>query len=171
MGYTTTFQGRIGVTPPLNPAEIEYLNRFSTTRRMDRENGPYYANPGSDGFGQDEEPDILNYNNPADGQPSLWCQWVPTEDGTAIVWDGGEKFYESEEWMTYVVNHFIKPNGHAKGQPGFEDFTFDHVCNGVIYAQGEEMADRYAIVVRDNRVHSGDAKEYLTPDNQWVSDS
>lgn len=43
------------------------------------------------------------------GQPGLRCQWEPTEDGTAIKWNGEEKFYKSPEWMTYLIDTFLKP--------------------------------------------------------------
>ena len=43
MGYTTYFEGAVTVTPPLNEQEIDYLSRFSGSRRMHRGNGPYYA--------------------------------------------------------------------------------------------------------------------------------
>jgi hypothetical protein len=169
MGYTTTFSGRIEVHPPLNSTEIEYLNRFASTRRMDRTKGPYYANHGSDGFGQDRELDIIEYNRSPEGQPGLWCGWVPTNDGTAIVWNKQEKFYDSQEWMKYLIEHFLKPGGHAQGKPEFSSFTFDHVCNGVIYAQGEEIGDSWSLVVRNNKVTEGPApKEYMRPENRWA---
>lgn len=154
MGYTTDFEGEVQISPPLNQAEIEYLNRFARTRRMDRKNGPYYANPGSDGFGQDNEPDIVSYNDPPAGQPSLWCQWVPTEDGAAIEWDGGEKFYHSEKWMAYIIDHFLKPGAHASksGDPQFKDFTFNHKVSGTIHAYGEDRDDIWRLVVTDNAV-------------------
>ena len=38
-------------------------------------------------------------NTPPFGQPGLWCQWVPTDDGHALVWNGHEKFYRSSGWM------------------------------------------------------------------------
>ncbi|HVK36196.1 MAG TPA: hypothetical protein VM428_11120 [Microlunatus sp.] len=41
MGYTTEFTGFVTVSPPLNPAEIAYLDQFSDTRRMNRPAGPY----------------------------------------------------------------------------------------------------------------------------------
>lgn len=35
-------------------------------------------------------------------------------DGTAIQWDGGEKFYASSEWMQYLIKHFFGFNAIAK---------------------------------------------------------
>lgn len=159
MGYTTEFDGSITVDPPLNRHEVEYLERFARSRRMNRGKGPYYANPGTD-FGQEHEDDIKDYNYPPDGQPGLWCQWIPSADGTEIAWDQGEKFYYAEEWMVYLIDHFLRPGaaasmigpGHAHYQPDFAHFTFDHVLNGEIFAQGEDADDRWKLVVKDNGV-------------------
>ena len=104
MGYTTDFVGRIDVVPALNAEEIEYINKFADTRRMDRANGPYFV----DGDEQDNGPDVIyDHNSPPEGQPGLWCHWVPNDDGTAIEWDGGEKFNHSAEWMAYLIEHFL----------------------------------------------------------------
>ena len=83
MGYTTTFSGGIVIDPPLNKAEIDYLNKFSETRRMNRTSGPYFID-GSGDFGQGCDKDIIDYNKPDASQPGLWCQWVPTKNGILV---------------------------------------------------------------------------------------
>jgi hypothetical protein len=123
MGYTTNFEGTITVNPPLNAAEAAYLREFADRRH-------------------DDTPSV----------PSFYCQWVPTDDGAGIEWDQGEKFYEAEEWMRYLVDHFLKDGAEAMGQPGFEGFLFGHVLNGTIAAQGEEAGDRWDLVVTGNVV-------------------
>ena len=153
MGYTTEFDGEISIEPPLNEHEVSYLERFAGTRRMHRRKGPYYVDAA--GFaGQDHEEDVLDYNSPPIGQPGLWCQWIPEQNGRVLEWDQGEKFYESEAWMAYLIDHFLKPGAEAQrhGLPEFEHFTFDHVLNGVIYAQGEEPDDVWRLIVNDNEV-------------------
>lgn len=156
MGYTTDFDGEVEISPPLNAAEIEYINRFGSTRRMKRTKGPYYANPGSDGFGQDQEADILDYNSPPTCQPGLWCQWEASADGRFIYWNGAEKFYNATAWMAYLIEHFLKPGARAKssGDPQFAAFTFDHIVNGTIEAQGEDAEDMWRLVVTDNKVET-----------------
>ena len=157
MGYTTEFAGRVDITPPLNPFEIAYLNKFSQTRRMHRTAGPYFVD-GNGSHGQDHDADVIDYNWADPAQPGLWCQWVPTQDGTALVWDEGEKFYRADAWMEYIIDHFLKPSAAAQrhfaltGDPQFAAFTFDHVCNGTIDAQGEDSGDRWQLVVTDNAV-------------------
>lgn len=151
MGYTTYFTGKINIEPALNAEEIAYLSKFAATRRMSRIKGPYYVDNGGM-CGQDHEDDILNYNQPPSGQPGLWCQWIPTEDGTSLVWDEGEKFYDSAEWMKYLIEHFLKPDPIARSfEPARFAFLQGHRLNGVIEAQGEESDDRWDLVVKDNK--------------------
>ena len=163
MGYNTDFRGAVTVVPPLNRHEIGYLRRFAHTRRMDRRSGPYYCGKGF--AGQDREPDIVDYNKPGFGQPGLWCKWEPTDDGSRIQWNHAEKFYFGEEWMAYLVTTFLMPGAklaeelksRVEGRyyaPEFAHFTFDHVVNGVIDAQGEEYEDLWRLVVTDNVVTS-----------------
>ena len=147
MGYTTTFDGVINVDPPLSDAEVAYLKKFSRTRRMNCQQGPYYVDRGG-GYGQDHGPDVIDYNEPPAGQPGLWCKWVPTDDGEGIEWDGNEKFYESVEWMQYLIDHFIGPSPLAQNQLPF--FT-GHNCNGQLEASGEEAGDLWLLVVKNNK--------------------
>ena len=158
MGYTTDFTGSFKVTPDLTVKHLVYLRTFADTRRMKRnaattatlpdpvrtavdlpvgKEGGYFVGSGNNS-GQDQTPDILNYNYPPTGQPGLWCQWVPSEDGSQIVWDEGEKFYEYTEWLRYLIEHFLAPWGYK--------------LNGTVEWRGEEDDDRGRIVVKDNIV-------------------
>lgn len=152
MGYTTDFDGSVEIVPPLSEKEIKYINAFNDTRRMDRENGPYYVGGGGM-CGQDHEADIGDYNSPDASQPGLWCGWRTNEEGTVIEWDGGEKFYNSAEWMQYIIDHFIGANPLAKlNNPEHFDFLQGHTVNGDIYAQGEESDDVWKLEVVDGVV-------------------
>ena len=122
MGYTTTFESRIEIVPPLNAEEIIYLKKFNQTRRMARTRGPYFVG-GTGMMGQGNNLDLTDHNRPPEGQPGLWCQWRPTEDGSAIEWDGGEKFYDSPEWMKYLIQHFIGTDPLAR-LVAPQDFAF-----------------------------------------------
>ena len=154
MGYTTYFNGGIFIDPPLENDLIEYINAFCSTRRMQRDvqkleefyKGKYgwensYGIDGEYFIGGDSDyldKSIININNPPSTQPGLWCQWVITDDGEYIEWDQGEKFYKSPEWMQYIIDNFIAPKGH--------------ICNGEIYATGEDSEDVWYLVVKDNKV-------------------
>lgn len=163
MGYETTFTGHVSISPPLNPAEVRYLTRFAEVRHMHRTKGPYFV--GGGGYaGQDIEADVVDGSKPPPGQPGLWCQWVPSEDGSSLAWDEEEKFYEAERWMAYLIDTFLKPSAALAGELAtpvsgrvyadeLAQFTFDHVVDGVIGAEGEEPEDRWRLEVRDNVVY------------------
>lgn len=168
MGYTTEFDGEFTLDRPLTPERRRYLKAFAGTRRMKRDQakaakledpvrkavdlpvgdeGGYVVPAASfseddgleiDNFGQQGTPDVLNYNGPPAGQPGLWCQWEPNKGGTAIEWNGSEKFYSYVEWLRYLIHHFLAPWGHT--------------LNGEVTWQGEESGDMGKIVVTDNEV-------------------
>lgn len=163
MGYTTEFSGEIEIEPPLNDFEVGFLQDFSNTRRMNRTNGPLFVR--SQGFrGQDDAPDIVDYNSPPKDQPGLRCHWITNTFGDFLEWDGGEKFYSSEEWMEYLIDNLFSPEAkeyvtaHIDEDPRLKNFTFDHVFNGVIDAQGEDPEDMWKLVVEDNKVRVRHAK-------------
>ena len=158
MGYSTDFYGSVTFNKPITEELKNYINKFGETRRMKRDvekikktfpdwekncfngnlgvDGEYFV--GGNGFmGQDRDDSIVDYNYPPETQPGLWCQWMIDDDGN-LVWDGGEKFYEYGEWLTYLIENFLAPSGY--------------VCNGEIEFQGEDMNDFGTIYVKDNVV-------------------
>lgn len=145
MGYTTEFSGGFDIEPKLSDEDREFLVRFNETRRMGRKGldpkygiqGEWFVNGGGD-FGQDRGDSIIDYNEPPCTQPSLWCQWVPNEAGTELVWDGGEKAYHMQDWIVYLLECYLKPRGYT--------------LNGHVDAQGEEEDDTWSIDIQDNKV-------------------
>jgi len=101
MGYQTYFNGEIKLDKPLTAAHIKIIEDFNDERHEDSK------------------------------FPGVWCQWKPNEDGTAIVWDQNEKFYEYIAWMKYLIEHYLKPWGY--------------IGNGSIEWNGEE-ADDYGVI-------------------------
>jgi hypothetical protein len=156
MGYTTDFTGTFTLDRPLEPEHHAYLKAFNETRRMERnsEKAAQLPDPrriaanlpiGTDGeffvggvgfMGQDNDQSIVDYNHPPRTQPGLWCQWVPSDDGTEIQWDQGEKFYGYVEWLGYLVDNFLTPWGYK--------------LNGTVEWQGEDNVDFGQIVVVDS---------------------
>ena len=157
MGYTTYFSGEFKFNKPVTEELKTYINKFSDTRRMVRDNsrikeifpnwrelcfngnlgldGAYFV--GGDGFaGQREDDSIINYNS-AGNQPGLWCQWI-INDNNELVWDGGEKFYNYVEWLEYLIEHFFAPLGYE--------------LNGTVAYDGEDPDDFGRIIVSDNFV-------------------
>jgi hypothetical protein len=157
MGYTTEFTGHFKVTPALDSTHMAYINAFSDTRRMTRDvekasnlpdtirekvglpigkEGGYFVGGGDD-FGQEHDLSIVDYNNPPNGQPSLWCQWVAI-DNEHIGWNDTEKFYEYILWIKYLITNFLKPWGY--------------IINGEVEWQGEDSRDIGKIIAKDNKV-------------------
>lgn len=159
MGYTTNFDGQFDLDKPLSAAQVAYLEKFSDTRRMVRhvaataalpdplresvglpigKDGGYFVGSKSD-FGYSySDPSVIDHNRPPEGQPGLWCKWAPTEDGTGIVWNEAEKFYDYVAWLQYIIDNFLKPWGY--------------VLNGKVRYQGEESDDRGVVIAKNNKV-------------------
>lgn len=114
MGYTTEFQGYIAINEPLLPKTLDKL-----------------AFLGED---SSEFPELTK------GAPDGYCQWMLVHDydghANVLKWDGGEKFYDSFEWMQFIVRVVLA----------------DYTCDGVIEAQGEEMSDRWLLVVENSKI-------------------
>lgn len=144
MGYTTTFDGQFNLNKKLDQETHEFLVKFNQTRRVKRDVDPKYGTEGefyvdgSGDFGQAKEPNITDYNKPPSTQPGLWCQWVPTDEGDAIIWDGGEKFYNYVEWIEYIADKILKPRGYS--------------LSGEVRWTGEEFGDAGIIKIIDNKV-------------------
>jgi hypothetical protein len=85
---------------------------------------------------------LINWNDerhePESKYPSYYCQWIPTEDGLHLKWDGNEKFYGYVEWLEYLIKEFFAPKGY--------------VLNGEISWEGEEHGDTGKIFVKNNEV-------------------
>jgi len=168
LGYSTDFEGRFSITPALRPEHAAYLARFCTTRRMKRDEGitARFPDPereavglpvgveggfyvGSAGLAQETRNSAKDWRNfgvldpsqPPKGQPSLCCQWIPNQAGTALEWDQIEKFYGYQEWLQYLIDSFLQPwrytvAGRVTWQGEDEDdFGILEVANHVVRAE------------------------------------
>lgn len=152
MGYNTDFVGDFVIEPPLSKEQYGYLTKFSNVRHVKRDeakvellddpyrksvelpvgkDGEYFV--GGFGFcGQDQDSSVISFNDTPSSQPSLWCQWIPNDDGSKLSWDGNEKFYAYVEWLAYIDSNFLKP--------------WNRSISGIVGWQGEDMTDCGAIV-------------------------
>lgn len=158
MGYDTDFEGSFTLSHPLTKEHHAYLSMFSQTRRVKRnavelaklpdlireavnlpigEDGGYFLGD-SHYMNTVIYSHVCDFNKPPSSQPGLWCQWAPNENGTAIGWDGNEKFYKYVEWLDYIIISFLKPWGYT--------------LNGVVSWTGEGYDDSGDIIVTDNVV-------------------
>lgn len=145
MGYTTDFDGVFKLNKPLDDETYSFLKKLSETRRMKRVLPSKYGVDGEfyvDGKGlmgsEEKDPSIVNYNMPPSTQPSLWCQWTPTEDRLGIHWDGNEKFYDYVPWIIYIIDKILAPRGYS--------------LTGDVVWVGEDRDDMGKIEIKNNRV-------------------
>ena len=162
MGYTTNFEGELSINPPLDEAQVAYINKFSETRRMIRnarvlidtekypdplreavglelgEDGQYYVGSDNDSCYNGKDKSIIDSNMPSKHQPGLWCNWIVSDQGDRLMWNGGEKFYYYVRWLQYLINHFF--------------VKWSRILNGDIKWQGEDINDKGIITVVNNQV-------------------
>lgn len=160
MGYHTDLNGKFEIDPPLDRDQVAYLQKFSQTRRVKRdesklknvvdplreavglpigEDGEFYVG-GKAWFEIDSEPDptVAKPNGVPGNQPGLHCHWMPSGDGSFLAWDGMERFYSYVEWLEYLVNKFF--------------IRWGRKLNGRVRWQGEASGDFGTIVIDDNKV-------------------
>jgi hypothetical protein len=113
MGYTTDFEGKFKLSRPLTVKEFNILKAFSEERHGDNLN----IYPGFPGF---------------------HCDWVPTENGEGIEWNGAEKFYDYEKWLQLIINKYLTPWGIK--------------ISGKVEYQGEGMGDHGTLSVVKGKV-------------------
>jgi hypothetical protein len=103
----------------------------------------FNTSPGQLGYGEDYDgvdrwTEMQRRLKNNECQPGLWCQWIVTENGEQLEWDGGEKFYEYVEWLNYLIAHFFS--------------KWNVMLNGEISWEGENKNDTGKIIVIDNVV-------------------
>lgn len=164
MGYNTDFSGDIEVFPPLNEAEISYLNDFSETRHMSySHNRILEVHPDFSGFPVVRSPDLINGNRAPEPKPGLWCNWVVEEGGRFLTSNHREKIYDHDQWLAFIIGHLLTPsnphaliNTHRDNDPRLSQFV-DHTFLGEIHANGDDSDDIWVIRVGDAADH------YSTP--------
>jgi hypothetical protein len=73
-----------------------------------------------------------------DYAPSLYCQWVLSNNNKGIEWDGGEKFYAYVEWLEFIIDKYLNEWGiEISGSVRFRGERFDDV--GTITVIGEKV--------------------------------
>ena len=159
MGYTTDFIGGFTVLDAktqkwarLKDGVRKLIIGLSETRRMKRDvdekygvEGEFYVDGGGE-CGQAPESNIIEHNSPPATQPSLWCDWTVEGDSVPassasfdrIVWNSSEKFYSYIEWINYIHEVILKPQG----------YTLD----GTVEWLGEDPDDRGKIEYRNGEL-------------------
>ncbi len=159
MGYTTTFKGTLELNKQLTSEDYNFLVNLNKSRRMKLKvaakygvEGEFYVNDDLSMWGKSDK--VIDNNTPPSTQPGLWCQWVPTNDRFGIEWDSGEKAYNMEDWIFYIINRYLAPRGY--------------VLNGKVEAYGEDPGDVWAIRVEDNVVRIARFDGIFCNHPKWV---
>jgi hypothetical protein len=127
MGYTTIFDGDMTLTPALTPEQVATLrsltsHRHSTDEGTDIEATIPYDMPTnvlpSHAWAPVFHSGVSNarysgadFGSFSDPFPSIWCNWDVSDDGATFAWSGGEKFYNYEGWLRFLITHFFVPWG------------------------------------------------------------
>lgn len=86
MGYSTDFDGKFKITPPLSSARAAKLReKVASGTKHPKEKGA----------------------------PPSYCEWEVTSDGAGIQWNGGEKFYYYTAWLKFLIDTYLAPWGHT----------------------------------------------------------
>ena len=127
MGLNTDFYGRFSFDHPLTAEHRTLLKDFAEEEHEDE-----YGLMGMDGK-----------------PPTAYCQWIPTEDGTGLEWDGVEKFYYYGEWLEYLIARFFKPWGYAlSGTVRYDGWT-EGVAGTISVTNNEVVVTREQVVELD----------------------
>ena len=163
------YAGQIKVAEKMPIDIVNYINCFSAIRHVKRDNkklkeihpdwaehvfdyrlgtqGEYYV-PINEPNEKDNYDDksIVDFDNPPDTQPGLWCPWVLGGERTfeglenAIIewgqWEQEMSGYEDFKWMKYMIDKFLKVKGY--------------VCNGIISGIGENDTGHFIIAIENN---------------------
>lgn len=159
MTYTTRYEGQLLIEPPLNRWEVKALTAFFRGRRIRTLGGPLDSRCLPSGH-----PEVVDYNKPPEGQPSLHCDLEVSKDGAFMRWGGdSDSGSDLDKWITYVIDHLLKEDAEFNIRErnfdltGLSDedplryFSFDHYVNGILEAEAPE-GDTWKIYVIDNEV-------------------
>lgn len=161
MGYQTDFDGEWTITPPLTPAQAEYLEAFSEKRHdalvpaaaklPDPLRKAVKLPFGPDGVYCVAKGIVKGWEAPYEAKkpgtnyalgptqaPGYWCNWHPAKDGTLLEWNQGEKFYDYIEWIQFLIKHFFEPWGRK--------------LNGTVSWYGEDREDAGRIIITNNKI-------------------
>lgn len=121
MGYSTYFDGVFELNRRLTASELETMRN------------------------------LTDYSNKPDDTPDSECQWIIDEVGDTQILrhDYEEKFYNWDEWLTYLTRLFD---------------GWGVKMGGSVVFQGEDTGDCGLIVVEDNKARFFNVRDLVVPD-------
>jgi hypothetical protein len=119
MGYIEV-SGAFDIISPLNSEQIVQINSYSNNCTR-------------------------KYTN----QPSSQCQWIASDDGTQIIWNGNQCFDSYLEWINYLIVKYFEPWGLS--------------LKGSVELWGSSQNDRCSIVIAKNiSINDDELYDYAT---------
>jgi hypothetical protein len=159
MGHSTHYLGRLDIRPVLREPEIEWLRAYA---ELDEPSAYGYAiplNPRAERADRVRRQRSTRRTGDAarvtDVASVPWgsCDWLPCVEGCCLQWREVEKSNNAAQWLSHLVDHFLRPDGLARGAgPDFDAFTFDHVVSGIIAAERNDTRELFLIRAVDNVV-------------------
>ena len=153
MGHSTRYLGRLDINPVLSEPEIEWLRAYAELHDPASRGYDVPLNPRAASADEARRTGTTaeDVDDPQVRTPWGRCDWRPCVQGCCLNWREVVKSNNAAQWLTHLVDHFLCADGLARGaRDDFEDFTFDHVVNGVIAAERSDTRELYLIRAVDN---------------------
>ncbi len=168
MPHYIQVQSNITIKPALSKEHRDYLKALARTRRMCRDpelalkmsdplreavglpigsQAAYFV--GGTGYrGQDIDSSVTDHDEGPHAQPSIFCGWEPSEDGTELVYEK-ESGDSSDvlDWLQYIILKFLA--------------RWEYSVSGRGLIQGENIEDRDVFEVRGPMVIARDIGGYF----------
>lgn len=150
--YSTVFEGQLEIEPPLSYHMRSYLDLFCRQEHVKRDADKCANHPdpfrvqagmpvGIDGefYTGNDCDSIVDESQPPSTQPSLFCNWQPSPDGSALEWNQEPNSEYMDAWLEYLIKNILAPNGYT--------------VNGTVLFSGQFLDDCGTVQVKDNVVN------------------
>jgi hypothetical protein len=131
MGYCTTFKGKLSFKHEATAKQLAELNKYLGADRRDLGYGPKI------GVESDAQRRAF-YQDGKYGQYWYHIDLALTEDYSGLEWSGADKTYDLEHIVNWLTD---------KMREQWPDFELE----GRLQAQGEDMEDRWELVMEEGR--------------------
>lgn len=160
MDYSITLSGQFKLDKTLDKATANLINGLAKTRRMKRNleklankyeidyqeakqkfgiDGEFYYDPNDfKNYGQTKDETIENFFSPPSTQPSIWCQWIYSNEDNIIKWNQNTKLNNFTEWIIYIIEKILKPRNYK--------------LTGSVKWVGSDSFDKGEININNNKV-------------------
>jgi hypothetical protein len=107
-----TFSGEFKLNKKLTVSLSQFINALSNTVRCVRKVDNYTYGFESEFFVNDNFSDISKPIRVPSTQPMGLLEWKPNNKRNAIIWTGNANFNTYAEWLLYLIEKILAPNGY-----------------------------------------------------------